>query len=172
MKIFLIACSLLVSGALFGQYKIAYLNTADLIEQMPEAKKADTVLNKMARQLDEQKRQMQAELQQKISMLQQQADSLSEAIFGIRYKEVQDLEKRISAFNKSAQEELSKKQDELYTPILNSIENAIDEVAEENGYKYVLEESAGLILYSEESDDIMPLVRKKLKLPQPPPAED
>ncbi len=112
---------------------------------------------------------MQMELQMKISNLQGTADTLSEAIFGIRYKEVQDLEARIKSFNQGAQEELSKRQDELYTPILNRVEQAIDDVAKEKGYRYVLEESAGVILYSEESDNIMPLVRKKLGLPELPP---
>jgi hypothetical protein len=35
-------------------------------------------------------------------------------------------------------------------------------VAKENGYKYVLDASAGFILYSEPSDDILPQVKKKL----------
>lgn len=169
MRYLLLACSLLVAGALFGQYKIAYLNTANLIETMPEARHADSVLNKMANRMEEQKRNMQMELQMKISNLQGAADTLSEAIFGIRYKEVQDLEARIKSFNQGAQEELSKRQDELYTPILNRVEQAIDDVAKEKGYRYVLEESAGVILYSEESDNIMPLVRKKLGLPELPP---
>ena len=40
---------------------------------------------------------------------------------------------------------------------------AIDLVAKENGYKYVLDTSSGNVLYTEPADDILPLVKKKLE---------
>ena len=39
---------------------------------------------------------------------------------------------------------------------------AIEAVAKENSYKYVLDTSTGNVLYSEPADDILPLVKKKL----------
>ncbi|MCC6838021.1 MAG: OmpH family outer membrane protein, partial [Bacteroidia bacterium] len=42
-----------------------------------------------------------------------------------------------------------------------------DQVAKENGYKYVLDTSTGLVLYNEPADDIIGLVVKKLGITVP-----
>jgi len=74
-----------------------------------------------------------------------------------------DLEKRISDFQTNAQNDLQKKQDELLNPIIEKAKNAINEVAKENGYTYILDSSVGgVVLYTVSNDDILPLVKKKL----------
>ncbi|HXU27839.1 MAG TPA: OmpH family outer membrane protein, partial [Bacteroidia bacterium] len=39
----------------------------------------------------------------------------------------------------------------------------VDAVAKENGFKYVLDTSTGIVLFHEPSDDIFALVKKKLE---------
>ncbi len=58
----------------------------------------------------------------------------------------------------------SKKKEEIYSPVLKQAEEAIKSVAKENGYSYILDTSAGAVLYSQDSDNIAPLVKKKLGL--------
>ena len=41
---------------------------------------------------------------------------------------------------------------------------SVEEVAKENGYKYVIDSSQGMLLYADASDDIMALVKKKMGL--------
>ena len=43
-------------------------------------------------------------------------------------------------------------------------QQAIADVAKENGYSYIFDVSAGALLYQPDSDDILPLVKKKLGL--------
>ena len=45
---------------------------------------------------------------------------------------------------------------------MEKAKKAIEAVAKENGYKYVLDTSAGNVLYSEASEDILLAVKKKL----------
>jgi outer membrane protein len=49
-------------------------------------------------------------------------------------------------------------------PMIEKANQAIEDVAKENGYTYILDTSAGTVLYFPESDDILPLVKTKLGL--------
>jgi len=59
---------------------------------------------------------------------------------------------------------LQKKEQSLLQPIIDKAKNAINEVAKEGSFTYILDSSVGVVLYSVESDDILPLVKKKLGL--------
>jgi outer membrane protein len=59
---------------------------------------------------------------------------------------------------------MDKKRTELFQPIIKKATDAINGVAKEKGYTYVLDSSAGTILFSTESDDLMPAVKTKLGL--------
>jgi outer membrane protein len=55
-------------------------------------------------------------------------------------------------------------------PIIDKAKKAIEDVAKENGYTYIFDSSVGVLLYYENSDDIMTLVKKKLGLSLTAPA--
>ena len=76
--------------------------------------------------------------------------------------ELQDLQNRIDKFRTKAQEKLDMEKEKIYSPILEKAQNAIDEVATENGYNYVFDTGYGILLHFDKGDDIMPLVKKKL----------
>ncbi len=59
---------------------------------------------------------------------------------------------------------IKKKEQELLTPLINKAREAINEVAKENGYKYIFDSSLGVILFTDDTDDILPLVKKKLNI--------
>ena len=167
MKIFrfgAISVFLLISSLSFAQDKIGHINSAELLSMMPEVKVADTELQRVAKQLEDQERNMIMEYQRKMSELEAQQDSLMPSILEMRYNELQDMQARIQNFQQKAQDDLMKKKEQIYSPILERAENSIREVAKENGYKYVLDSGMGAVLYFEETDDIMPLVKKKLNL--------
>ena len=78
---------------------------------------------------------------------------------------MQELRTRIQRFQETAMNELDKAQQDLMQPITEKAMNAIREVAKENGFTYIFDLNAGPILYtSENSQDILPLVKKKLGL--------
>ena len=102
------------------------------------------------------------EYTQKLEKLQGEADTLSPMILQIRAKELQDLEARINAFSQAAQQDIVNKREELYNPIIDKIDVAIKAIAEEGGYKYILD--ASTILYGAESENVGTKVQKKLGL--------
>ena len=93
----------------------------------------------------------------------QNSKTYSDVIRTSKEQELQELRTRIQRFQETAMNELDKAQQSLMQPITEKAMNAIKEVAKENGYTYIFDLSAGPILYtSESSQDILPLVKKKL----------
>ncbi|MEZ5053587.1 MAG: OmpH family outer membrane protein [Chitinophagales bacterium] len=150
--------------------KLGYLSSAELISLMPESAKADSAINKYAMELDGLAQQMYVEYQKKTTDAQTKAKTMSEAQLDVLGRELADLEKRISDFQQTAQDKIDAKREKLYEPILQKANDGIKAVAKANGYTYIFDSSAGSILFADESDDIMPLVKAHLKLPDPKPA--
>ena len=79
-------------------------------------------------------------------------------------QELSELQQRIQSYQQNAQKTLQEKEAELLQPIIDRAKKAISDVAKENGYTYIFDSSAGTLLYQQDSDDIMSLVKKKLGL--------
>jgi outer membrane protein len=73
------------------------------------------------------------------------------------------MQQRIANFEQMAQQDLQNQQSELMRPILEKANKAVREVAEENGFIYIFDVGSGNPVYwSEQSIDVMPLVKTKL----------
>ena len=105
---------------------------------------------------------MTAEYQSKLQQYQSKADSMPDAIRSTKEKELSDLGQRIQDFQQTAQESIQKKKEEIYGPILKKAEDAIKEIAIEKQYSYILDTSVGTVIYAQEGDNIMALVKTKL----------
>lgn len=150
--------------------KIAHINLNDLLLLMPERKKAETDIQEYAKTLDGQMRTMNAEYESKVQEYTSKETIMTEPVKIDKQKEIADLEERIRNFQTTAQESLQKKQNELLEPMIAKAKKSVEEVAKENSYKYVIDSSQGILLYSDAADDIMPLVKKKLGLNATPEA--
>lgn len=142
--------------------KIAHISLDSLLSIMPESKKAKQASQDYYKQIEAQVGTMQAELQKKYQEYQEKQTTYTDLIKQTKEKELQDLNQRIQDFQQSAQADIQKKNEELTKPVYDKAKKAIDQVAKENGYKYVFDTSAGIVLYSEPGDDLLNLVIKKL----------
>ena len=142
--------------------KIAHISLDSLITTMPESKTAQDVAQKYLKDLENQVASMDTELQTKYADYMKNKDTYSALVASTKEAELQDLNKRIEDFKAQAQQDYQRKYGELSKPIYDKAKKAIDMVAKENSYKYVLDTSTGMVLYTEPSDDILPLVKKKL----------
>jgi len=79
-------------------------------------------------------------------------------------EELQGMEQRIMAFNQSAQQELQRKQMDLMLPIIEKAQNAVNKVAEDNGFAYILDASPSkaIVIYLDGGEDVMALVKAEL----------
>lgn len=142
--------------------KIAHIGLDSLITTMAESKTAQEVAQKYLKDLETQVATMDNELQTKYADYMKNKETYSALVASTKETELQDLNKRIEDFKAQAQQDYQRKYGELSKPIYDKAKKAIDLVAKENGYKYVLDTSTGTVLYSEASDDILSLVMKKL----------
>ena len=147
--------------------KIAHISLDSVITTMPESKTAQEVAQKYLKDLENQVATMDNELQTKYADYMKNKDTYSALVANTKETELQDLNKRIEDFKAQAQQDYQRKYGELSKPIYEKAKKAIDLVAKENGYKYVLDTSSGNVLYSEASDDILPLVVKKMSTMEP-----
>ena len=142
--------------------KFGHINSAELIQAMPETKGADSALSKYRKSLEDQMKTMTAEYQGKLQTYQTQSETMAEAIRKTKEKELEDLGTRIQDFQQTAQESIQKKKEELYGPVLKKADAAIKAIAKEKSYSYIFDTSGGGILYAQDSDDIMSMVKVKL----------
>lgn len=162
-----VAGIMLMMGAYANAQKIAHINLDSLISLMPESKAAQQSVQNYGKQLEQQVTVMQTELQTKYTEYQEKSKDMAEVVRASKEKELNDLNTRIQEFQQQAQVDYQKKTAELSKPVYDKAKVAIDQVAKENGYKYALDTSTGLILYNEPADDILGLVAKKLGISLP-----
>lgn len=159
-----LAATLVVAVAANAQeLKFAHIDTQALISSLPEHQAAQTQLQDEAKKLEDQLTVMSNDLQQKYEDYMTKRDSLPDLIRATKEKEIQDAQQRIQSYQQMAQQSLSQKEQQLLTPILERVQNALDEVGKENGFVYIFDLSSQVVLYhSEQSVDAAPLVKAKL----------
>ncbi len=146
--------------------KIGHINSEELLQAMPARDSVKTKIETLAKILDTQLKTMESELQTKYTEYMSKEKEYTDLIKQTKQKELNELQTRIQEFQQNAQDELQKKQNELLSPIIDKAKKAIEDVAKENGYSYIFDasQSIGSVLYSDKSDDITVLVKKKLGL--------
>ena len=156
---------LLIAGSpAKAQLKMGYINSAELIELMPETKVVDSQLTAFAGNLEENLQTMQKSFDEKLNEYRENQSTMADAIKQTRERELQDLNQRIQQFQVKSQQDYLKKQNELMAPILKKAEDAIKAVAAEGNFTYVFDTSNTGLLVKPEGDNLLPLVKKKLGL--------
>ncbi len=146
--------------------KVGHINFNELISLMPDAKKANAEVDTLQAMYMKEITKKTDELKFKFEDYKNQmaAGKLPAAIAKIREDELNSLQTNLQSFQYQAQDDLDKKRQELYKPIIDKAQDAIKTIAKEKGYTYVLDSSAGTVLFSSDSDDLMPAVKTKLGL--------
>ncbi|MGZ3866706.1 MAG: OmpH family outer membrane protein [Bacteroidia bacterium] len=142
--------------------KIAHVQMDSLIQLMPETKTAMDIAQNYLKDLEKQVSTMKAEFDGKYQDYLTNKDTYSELVRRTKEEELQTLNQRIEDFRQQAQADYQKKYTELSKPIQDKAKKAIDAVAKEGGFKYVLDTSSGVVLFHEPGDDILMLVKKKM----------
>jgi outer membrane protein len=144
--------------------KYGHMNLGNLVEQLPEVTKANDDLKGFADKIGVKGDSLAKSFQTDYERLSK--DYQSGVLTPLQAQTAQaDLEKRqayIQAFEKEAQDAIAAKREELLAPILMKVQDAIKVVAKENGYAMVFDTSSGAALYALETEDITPLVKKKM----------
>jgi len=144
-----------------AQSKIGYISLQELIPSMPEYRKADTALNDYQNALAQNFEDMKREYMEKDSLLNSK-DTIkyTKAQLELKKREISDMLIKLQGWQQQAQQLYQQKQQDLIQPIQKKAVDAVQTVAKENGYTYVLNKE--ILLTSPPADDLLPLVKKKL----------
>lgn len=163
---------LLVVGAIFSvagvnvnaqNLKFGHINSQELLAAMPDRDSAEVKLKKYTETLQEQIEELQVEFNKKYQDYIQKRATFSDAIREMKEKELQEMQQRAQEFQQTAEQDYQRVQAETMKPIIEKADAAIKKVAKANNFTYVYDTSSGVILYfSEQSVDLMPLVKKEL----------
>jgi len=146
--------------------KFGFLNSAVLLQSMPEVREAEANLTTFQEQLQKKGQLMLQEFQGKYQELERKnnAGEISPKELQVESAALQEEEAKIAQFERDMQQQILGKREDLLQPILNEVNDAIKAVADENGYAYIFDASpgGGILLYADESTDVMDQVKAKL----------
>lgn len=164
-KIVLLMLCALPFGLMAQEVKLGHVNTQEILTAMPEKATIEKKISDLQSQWESELAKMREEYNAKIKDYQDKQATMPESIKQARQSEISDIEQRITAFQQTAYSDLQKKQQELFAPVIDKVKKAINDVASENNYLYIFDISTQSIVYmSPKSNDITPLVKKKLGL--------
>ncbi len=148
--------------------KFGYISSQEILELMPEFKTANSELDVMKGMVEKKGKEMVAVLQAKYQDLQKKQDEGTMARIDIQ-KQAEALkleEAGLGEFEKSSQESIYRKTEELLKPLQEKFNKAVKDVAAENGFTYIFDSGAGLILYADPANDATKLLKTKLGIAQ------
>lgn len=150
-----------VASTTYAQ-KFGYVNSAEILAALPDVKQADSNLEALQKQLQK-KYQLSVESYQKdLQTIQQQIQEGKLAPVQ-QEQEAEKLKAKELELGKQQQElagQLEEKRQSLLKPIYDKINQAIQDVAKENGFQFIFEQ--GVLLYAEDSANVTSLVKAKL----------
>lgn len=164
IKLVAVAAFMLAAMSVSAQVKLGHINTQELIQAMPETAEARKTLETKQTEIENELTNMQESFRTKLEEYSKSAETMSDVIRASKEQELQELQQRIQNFQQLAVDNLRSTEQELFQPIMDKALNAIKEVGKENGFTYVFDLNAGILYFSDNTEDILPLVKKKLGL--------
>jgi outer membrane protein len=158
---------LTVATAANAQQKIGYLNAQAILADMTDMKAADSQLEAYAKQLTAKDSMMVVAFQAKAQSLgeKQQKGEIAPIALEAEKKKLEAEKASIEEFEQKMQQDLAERRKTLYQPVLDKVNKAIQDVAKEQAFTYVVDLTAGSLLYADEKNDLQNAVRAKLGLP-------
>jgi outer membrane protein len=146
--------------------KIGHLNSGNIITLIPETAKADSglILHRNDLMMEGDSIAKAFESEYKVFVEAYKAGTLSALQSQKRQEDLQKKQQYLQAYAQEIEERVANLRRQLLQPILAKLDEAIRAVAKENGYSFIFDTSTGATLYAAESDDVAPLVKKKLGL--------
>jgi outer membrane protein len=161
---------LFISAGIFGfsnvnAQKIGYISADEIIQLMPEAATVQKDLDQYQQSLYQNAQDKKAAFDDAVQKFYKDSASMSASLKEVKRTELQKQVQELSGEDQKIQNQFEQKRQELSLPIQKKLQGAIEDVAKENGYTYILPREALIVMPP--SSDIGPLVRKKLGLKEP-----
>ena len=163
MKKFLILALMLAPVCAFAQ-KFGHIDSSSIIQLMPEYTQAQTELQSLEKQYQDELNYLRDELTKKSDDYKAQAETLPDNIRQRREQELQDLYDKMTQFYNDSQMNLQRAGDEKMADITDKILKAIQEVGDEGSFICIFDSANGMVPYVSKTatTDVTDLVKAKL----------
>lgn len=140
----------------------AYVNSAEILSQMPERKQVQSALQDLQTQLQKKGQQMMTDYQSKRQDAAAKAErgELSPVQQQALVEELGKKEEELLQYEQEMIGKLQAKEQELLKPIMDKVNQAIQDVAAEGGYAMIFD--AGVLLFAADGTDVSAQVKSKL----------
>src|SRR5689334_21327050 len=156
--VLLLAAGIFAANGQAKARKIGYISLQEIIANMPEGKKADTALQQHYDALVANGTDKQNALQADIQKFIKDSLTMPTATKDVKRRDLQARTQELSGEEQRIQQAIEQKLQELSAPIEKIAMDAVQAVAKENGYTYVLPKEA--VIVGPPGDDLFALVKK------------
>lgn len=141
-----------VSLSAYGQLKIGYVNSDEVLSQMPERSEIEQKLNSFIQEKRQELQQRTMAFQDSVTAFQENQDNLSDSQIQQEEQKLSEMQASMQQYQQGIQQQISQRRAELLEPLYEKIDQAISSVAEGEDLDFVLNKatSAGenIIYYS------------------------
>ncbi len=144
--------------------KFGYVNSQELLAEMPEIKEADSELETYQKQLISKGQDMVKTLEAEYKDYVESAQKglLSQVQIQQTETQLATKQQEIQAYEQEVQQKIIEKRETLYKPILDKVKMAIESYGKANGYTMIFDTSSGTLLHAEESDNLLDSIKQEL----------
>jgi outer membrane protein len=154
-----------------GQVKIGYFNSDAVMKQLPDAQDAQKQLDQFVADWQQEINKMQDDWKKKFDDYDKRKLIMTDQRRAEAERELRELDQKIVDYRnqKFGQNgDLFTKQNELMKPVQDRVFKAVQDVAKEESYDYILDKSGDvLLMYTNEKYDVSQKVADKLKVVLP-----
>lgn len=127
-----------ISATAHAQLKIGYLNTQEVLSQMPQRSEVEQKLNSFIKGKQQELQQRTMAFQDSVANYQQNKQNLSSAEQQQREQELAKKEASLRQFQQQLQQQIQQRRSSLLQPLFDRMDQAISAVAEEHNLDFVL----------------------------------
>jgi outer membrane protein len=165
-KLLFIAFSLLLASATVSAQRYAIIDTKYILDKLPEYKDADKRLATISEQWQKEIDEKQGQLNQMYRNFEAEQYMLSDELKKKREDQLFNLEKDVRDLQKKRfgyEGDLFKERQKLVKPVQDKVYNAIQKMAVNRGYDFVLDKSEGItVIFADPKLDKSEEVLKEL----------
>ncbi|MEE2953771.1 MAG: OmpH family outer membrane protein [Bacteroidota bacterium] len=146
----------------FSQTKIAHVAIDEIIRIMPAVQDFEKNIKSYIDKEQIVIETMVAELQSKTQEYETNWNSYDDPKKQNAEIDLQQMQQRIALYKQNIEQQVEKKKADAWAPIEDNISKAIENVAKEGGYTYIVD--SAVLHYADKNSDVTSLVRKELGL--------
>lgn len=143
---FAIAMVVMSFGTMNAQ-KSATIDVAEILNSMPEKKKADEQLEAFSKTKEAELEKQAQAFQKEVEAYQKDAGKLTEQQRASKEQDLQKKQQNLQQLYQVAQQDLAKRQTDAYAPIETKVNNAVEKVAKANGYDFIFDANTVGLIY-------------------------